>query len=102
MEEEIQLEEKKTRLEILGQIFRILFYLTLLYLLWRFLPFSFSSDEIDLSLKGITTMAGTVLLALSILYSSLTPHEEDYENWGWFAIWITLGVGALYGVTFLL
>ena len=56
----------------------------------------------DLSLKGITTMAGTALLTLSIIYSLLTPHKEDYENWGWFAIWITLGVGVLYGVTFLL
>jgi hypothetical protein len=98
--EEAVIEEERNALSYVGQIFRILFYLTLLYLVWRFFPFSL--DRFELTLKGILEPFGSIVLIVVIFYSLITPHKEDYENWGWFAIWLTLGVGALYLLTFIL
>jgi hypothetical protein len=102
-EEELEqelVEEKRSGLSIIGQIFRVLFYLGLIYLVWRFFPFSF--EDIDFTLKGILKTVGSVLLMLSIIYALLSPQKDDYENWGWFAIWLILGITALYGLSFLL
>lgn len=94
--------EKRNKLSITGQIFRILFYLFLLYLIWLFFPLPSSLKEVGLNLTEALKTLGSALLALSVVYSLLTPHEEDYEKWGWFAIWLTVGTLALYGISFLL
>ncbi len=101
MEKEIEVtEEKRSVLSYTGQIFRIIFYIGLIYLIWRFLPFSLK--DFELTIKGILEPIGSVLLILAIIYSLITPQKEDYDNWGWFAIWLGLGVAALYGISFLL
>jgi len=92
--------EKRNTLSYIGQIFRILFYLVLIYLIWRFFPFSL--DNLELTLEGILKTVGSAVLIVTIGFSLVTPHKEDYENWGWFAIWLILGVGVLYLVSFLL
>jgi len=88
---------EKTPLTIFGQIFRALFYVALLFIVWRFLPFSF--DNVDF--KGITTMIGTLLLTLSIVYGLFSPDPDEYKTWGTFGILFFIGVAALYGVSFL-
>ena len=92
--------EKRNALSYIGQIFRIFFYLILIYLIWRFFPFSL--DNLELTLKGILKTVGSAILFITIGFSLITPHKEDYENWGWFAIWFALGAGALYLISFLL
>ncbi len=101
MEKEIEVvEEEKGTLAYIGQIFRVLFYIALIYLVWRFFPFSI--EDFELTMKGILEPIGSALLILAIVYSLITPHKEEYANWGWFAIWLGLGVAALYGISFLL
>lgn len=88
----------KTPLSIFGQIFRIIFYIFLLGLVWRFLPFSFK----DVDLKDITEMIATILLNIAIIYSLFSPDKNEYQTWGRFGVWFVVGVGALYGISFLL
>lgn len=92
--------EKRNALSYIGQIFRVLFYLALLYLVWRFFPFSL--ENFELTIRGILEPIASAVLLITIGYSLVSPHKEDYENWGWFAIWLTLGVGALYLISFLI
>lgn len=101
MEKEIEAtKEERSVLSYVGQIFRVIFYIGLIYLVWRF--FSFSLKDFELTIRGVLEPVGSVLLILAILYSLITPHKEEYGNWGWFAIWLGLGVAGLYGVSFLL
>ncbi len=92
-----QVEKKRGFFSYFGQIFRIIFYLTIIYVVWLIGPKNLAIE----TLQDIAEIIGTGVLILTITYILFSPDPDEYENWGRFGIWILGGVGILYVITVL-